>query len=559
MSEEVTRALLEVLLARIERDATSGNWRLVGVVSEGERNALVEAITKLGGKVALEAPAVASRFVQVPKSRGAALNLTSLRQAAPANSEVLLCLDFGTAMSKAMATRERDENLVELPLGMRAGDPGEVYGLRSSLFIARAGRIYFGHDAVAKSSEVEQGVARIRLDSLKQRLSQGRPSDLSQDMLDEATNPTTVPLSWGDAIALYLGFLTDIATSELEAKHSLSRYVRRRFARPCWEHGQATWAEGELRLMLAKAQVIADTFHDRWREGIPADEVKATLDTISGLDQLPEYLLAEGVPEPIAAAASRIETEERDRGLFVVVDVGAGTTDFAVFWSDQDPEHDVHKVWQIPGTVEALTQAGDTIDGYLHAFILEKAHLRPGHADYGYASSRLSLEIRQHKEILIKTGGLEVVLTNSSRVKVSRDEFLSTEAVKDFESLLRDRLVGVLRQADRSWLDQLATFARVGRDRITLVLTGGGSVLPNVKSLANADIEVHGRRFAVAEAAAVPAWIADGYPALAGAYPQLAVAIGGAARNLPELGPATPLFRGLGGAVEWTMPVTYKK
>jgi hypothetical protein len=559
VSEEITRALLEVMLARIEREPATNNWKLVGIVSDSERNALVDAIKRFGGQIPPGIQVPVSRFAQVPKSRASDLNLESLRRTAPDNPEILLCLDFGTAMSKAMATQDRDENLVEIPLGVRGGDPGEVYGLRSSLFITRAGRIHFGHDAITKSSEVEEGVARKRLDSLKQRLSQGRPGDLTQGMLDEATNPTTVALSWADVIALYLGYLTDIATSELEDGRHLSRYVKRRFAQPCWEHGRATWAAGELRSMLAKAQIVADTFHGRWREGIPADEVKATIDAVSALDRLPEYLLADGIDEPVAAAASRIEKEDRDRGLFVVVDVGAGTTDFAAFWSDQDPERDLHKIWQIPGTVDALTQAGDTIDGYLHDFLLEKAHLRYGHTDFNYASSRLALEIRQYKESLMKSGELEVVLTNSSRVKVSREEFLSTEAVNDFKKLLRDRLVGVLRRADRSWFDQLATFERLGRDKITLVFTGGGSALPVFKDLTGISLEVHGRRFSTLEAPAVPNWITEGYSVLSGAYPQMAVAIGGAARRLPELGPETPRFGGLGGPANWSLPVEYKK
>jgi hypothetical protein len=181
-------------------------------------------------------------------------------------------------------------------------------------------------------------------------------------MLDEAANPTSVALSWADVITLYLGYLTDIATSDLADKKG-SRYVRRRFARPCWEPGRDAWGAGELRLMLAKAQIVADTFHDRWQGGIPADEVKATLQVINELDQFPEYLLAEGVQEPIAAAASRVETGERHRGLFVVVDVGAGTSDFAAFWTDQNPKAGTNKVWLIPGTVKALTQAGDSVDG----------------------------------------------------------------------------------------------------------------------------------------------------------------------------------------------------
>ena len=164
-----------------------------------------------------------------------------------------------------------------------------------------------------------------------------------------------------------------------------------------------------------------------------------------------------------------------------MLDIGAGTSDFAAFWGNQDPEADRFTIWQIPGTIDALAQAGDTIDGYLHGFILEKAHLRPGQTDYEFASSRLALEIRQTKEALIRAGEVDVVLSNSSRIKVTRGEFLASDAVQDFSRLLSDRLAGVLARADASWLKAVASFERVGRDYITLVLTGGGSALPVVK------------------------------------------------------------------------------
>lgn len=557
MERDKTRILLENVFARLERDPESARWRLVGTVTDGERDALVEAVVAFGGTVAPSAQVAVSRFVPVPSGRAADLNLDSLKRASPDCPEILLCLDFGTAMSKAMATRDADDNLVELALGKGVGDPGEIYGLRSSMFIARSGRIYFGHEAVAQSNEVES-TARKRLDSLKQRMSQGRPGDLSEGMFDVATNPTSVPISWADAITLYLGYLTDIATSELKGAR-FSRYVKRRFARPCWEQGRAMWADGELRAMLARAQVIADTFHGRWSGGIPLDEAKATIDKVAALDQIPEYLVAEGVEEPIAAAASRLESQERERGLFVVLDIGAGTSDFAAFWVNQDPEAERFTVWQIPGTIDALAQAGDTIDGYLHGFILEKAHLRPGQTDYEYASSRLALEIRQAKETLIRAGEVDVVLSNSSRVKVTKDEFLACDAVQDFGRLLSDRLAGVLTRADGSWLNALASFEQVGRDYISLVLTGGGSALPVVQDLAKGIVEVRGRRFKLMGARSVPAWIEERYPGIISSYQKMAVAIGGAARKLPQLGPATPAFGGIGGKGGWALSGHYAK
>ena len=231
-----------------------------GPISEIENKALKYALTAIGGTSMLSESGETSRFKQVPQTRAAPLILASLERSVPDNPEILICLDFGTAMSKAAATKERDENLLELPLGSSAGDANTIYGLRSSLFVSRSGRIYFGHEAIAKSMN-ESDSERRRFDSLKQQLSQGELTDLSEKFLDVAINPTNVPLSHADAILLYLAYLTDMATSELASRYGLSRYVRRRFARPCWESNRAAWAMDEMRMMLAKAQIIADTFH----------------------------------------------------------------------------------------------------------------------------------------------------------------------------------------------------------------------------------------------------------------------------------------------------------
>jgi molecular chaperone HscA len=244
--------------------------------------------------------------------------------------------------------------------------------------------------------------------------------------------------------------------------------------------------------------------------------------------------------------------------LFVVVDVGAGTTDFAAFWADQNPAREIFTVWQIRGTVDALAQAGDTIDGYLQNRILEKAHLRPGTTDYSYAAAKLSQDIRPYKESLFLKGQLDVVLTNSTSVTIKRDEFLGDSAMLDFAKLLRDRFHGVLVRADRSWIDQVASLARVGRDYITVVLTGGGAGLPIVRDLCNQVVDIDGRKLMCKPATDVPLWLADRYPRLRDEYPRLAVALGGAARRLPELAPETAAFAAPGGAPKWIEQTIYR-
>ena len=103
----------------------------------------------------------------------------------------------------------------------------------------------------------------MRFDSLKARLSHGLQGEIERNKVGTDINPTSVPVTEGDLITLYLAYLTDLTTSELES-HGISRYVARRFARPCWDEGRNVWAEKHLKRMLTQAQVLADTFHDQW-------------------------------------------------------------------------------------------------------------------------------------------------------------------------------------------------------------------------------------------------------------------------------------------------------
>jgi len=117
-----------------------------------------------------------------------ALVLDSLDRKSATDPDVLICLDFGTAMSKAFATVSPDIHL-DLELGKSAGGSG--YTLPSSVFIGDDGKAYFGFEAIDQSQDlVDSG--RERLDSIKGWLSLRREGDLDGPscVLQPALNPT---------------------------------------------------------------------------------------------------------------------------------------------------------------------------------------------------------------------------------------------------------------------------------------------------------------------------------------------------------------------------------
>jgi molecular chaperone HscA len=543
--------LIENLLDRIELDQQSGKFKL-GTISSKEKRAL-EVLLATFGEAGATRPPVSEPLATLPPSVAAIpaasaqptihpsvqveLKLGALDRSSAADAHVTVCLDFGTAMSKAFAIHG-DFNPIELALGRRAGSSGSPYPIDSSVFISDDGVLHFGPQAVELGTAAA-AMGRARFDSPKARLSMGQQLDIYRAQVAKDVNPVhDIPVTEGELITLYLGYLTDLATTELEA-NGFSRFCVRRFARPCWSDERNKWAEPLLRKMLAQAQILADTFHDQWRGGIPLAKAKSALQQVKELPALPDYLLAEGIPEPVAAAASLMLTEEAQRELFLVVDVGAGTTDYGLFLLQHNPDRDVCLVRIVPNTVKVLEQAGNRVDDLLKFFVLELEGIDKASPEGAHNLSFLQSTIRLQKEALFRDGQVEIPLANRSRAIVHLDAFLDSSRVKAFSEQLQRELLQVLSAAGDGYLDLMAD------SHLNVVLTGGGADLPMVQDLARGVIEVRGRRILRKAAPQVPLWVAERYPQFAPQYSQLAVAIGGANPEIPGLGPSFEDFKGL--------------
>ncbi|MCG3167977.1 MAG: hypothetical protein DPW12_10600 [Rhodocyclaceae bacterium] len=450
----------------------------------------------------------------------------------------MLCLDFGTAMSKAFAIDGETEKPFDLAVGQRSGYTEAIYALPSSLFISGTGRVYLGHEAIAQSL-LDETPGRQRFDSPKQELSQGTTADLSSVPVPKAINPTEIPFTKEELITLYLGYLTDMACTELQEGHERSRYVRRRFARPCWDTQRTAWAEQLLERMLSRAQILADTFSGHWQGGIDVRAIRAVFDKLGSVTP-PTFLIAGGVEEPVAAAASIVLQGERQYPGFLVVDVGAGTTDFGLFVVIQPRSSSTPKIFRLQGSIHGIRQAGDTIDNFLRAIILKKHHVDL-QSPYGVRiGAELNLHIRRYKEALFRDGTLAYRLADDTPGSVSLPEFLDSPEVARFSKGLREAVQKTFDGVHESWIRRM--FEQPG---VLVVLTGGGARLPMVHELTQGWIETHGIRVLCHAAPSVPTWITEGYPEFIDEFPQLAVAMGGAAPELPEMGPDTPQFGGL--------------
>lgn len=477
-------------------------------------------------------------IVVIPDRPHVKLVLASLDAESQTPSDVLMCLDFGTAMSKAFAS-VFPNNQLDLALGTAAGHTG--YALPSSVFIADDSKAYFGFDAIEMSQGLEHS-GRERLDSIKGWISLQNTGSLDEDdkVLSPALNPSGEKLTQGDLLRIYLAYFTDIALCALQLHVGEARHVKRRYARPCWPDSKAQWGSNLMRRMLSEAQVLADTFSGRWQGGIPVAELKVAVEQVKKLDRRPDFLIDEGVPEPVAVAAGAIADSENLRDAFMVVDVGAGTTDFGLFISTRKPDDDTPRVFQSNRSIQGLMQAGDKVDGLLRGFIAKKESIDSSDNSGRLILADLSRRIRSLKEVFFKTGELEYTLSDDTVGRIKLNEFLADERVVRFGQAVEEGFKKALSAVDESWLRWLA----MDGVRLHVVVTGGSSTLPMMQALSRGLIEVNGHRILRKSVDPKPHWMRDMPPELLAVYPQLAVAIGGAAEMMPETKDAPISFGG---------------
>src|SRR5450759_1560685 len=181
---------------RIERDGPDGKWKLAGPISLQEREALgflleqfgvdlSNVTTDMGQIQPIAAPAILPEIT---------LNLHANSLQTAEDQEVIMCLDFGTAMSKAFAMHSGNGKPIGLELGKHSGYTEAVYAMPSSVFISSNGRVFLGHEANAQSLQ-DRTPGRRRFDSPKQERSQGIMTDLSSVPVPQAVNPSGVPFT----------------------------------------------------------------------------------------------------------------------------------------------------------------------------------------------------------------------------------------------------------------------------------------------------------------------------------------------------------------------------
>jgi molecular chaperone DnaK (HSP70) len=442
----------------------------------------------------------------------------------------IACIDFGTALSKvAMVAAIDSENLKPghiKPLYL-VDMPGQKSFLLPSLVFVTEGHLLFGREAEQATIRAEAS-GRHALVSPKQYLSTHDPEDFSERL--PADIDPTGRFSAKDLLRLYLAHLLERAGDEAK-QQGLPWPVPLRVARPAWKTGRAERGERMLKELVRDGFALVDRLGPALsaKGGVPHGAALRALSRLTPMTTAQErniFKLSKGTASVLEATAVAAGTvRATGRRVIAVADIGAGTSDFAAFMTGL-PNRKV--LAEIRGSSRILHKAGDYLDMQLRRYILGKAGLLPDDPAARGASNRLRANARRNKEILFVEGKLTVQV-GDDLLEITAEEFLADKYVISFSTQLRDEFHETLKIA----VSCAQSYSPRGfQAPVEILLTGGGHVLPMARALFEAPSVSWSYREAAPDLAERPEDIA-----FHSVRRQLAVAIGGAVRDLPILVP----------------------
>ena len=383
-----------------------------------------------------------------------------------------LCLDFGTAFCKAaVCAPGRAPKLLRIADAAHQGtgspdgaNPAD-YMLETAALISANAMVSFGRRA-ENASDGGHPVWRGVKDPLTRASS---PQDLDR-LLPPRYNPTGTDVSVRDMIVVFLAFLTQAALVASSTTRRADRSLVRTVTMPAFPADKVAWVNAELESLLAQAEAVGREFGDRLFTDIPLREA-IMCSRRARKSEVHRDLIVEGTTEPVASFAGRLlhftPQTQQFGNVIMVVDIGAGTTDFALFASGLKDRR--MTVRHIERSHRSIPVAGNAIDAALVTHALSSADIA-NRGDADEIRAELNNEAREIKEELFDYGATTRVLRDAT-IRLRLDEFLASAPMREIIRRLRSEFESVLR-------DVLP--ARHG-GRVVVYFSGGGAGLPFLK------------------------------------------------------------------------------
>ena len=523
MDKRDAEIVLKNLLGRLK--ASGGGFELPsGIISQMEKSAL-----ELFSGLEIENPQSAHDPSGIT-STAVKLDLQCL--SAKPDTSATLCIDFGTAFSKAALWRT--DETVPVPLDLaRGANPASTGVLLESAVYITDGVVFFGPSAVEKY-RLEDSPDRDLFASPKELLTH-EVARLSVERPSKAVDPTGQFTSRA-LLTLYLAYLTAVTCNVLPS--GITRTVKRRYAAPGWNNAQADVQSNEMGAaarslgdLLVDAQILADTIDiTEWRAGLGCERALELDRAIQVERRDPMRLTANfverAVLEAVAAASGIRDQFLNKRPQVLVIDVGAGTTDIGVFKFVNSP-HAQGVVAPYRGGMRAIQTAGNALDDALIGLAHQKIGLPSGGDRSRRFRRRLGTVIREAKATLCETGQIEIDVPDFPQTKIELLEFERTPTVAHFVREFEASVKGALEGSG-------ASFRSFSDDSVAVFTGGGGSLsfLRNVFDKKAFNLKDGPAYFLIDDA--TPDWVNRTLPDVSKVFPQIAVAAGGCSPFLPK-------------------------
>lgn len=439
---------------------------------------------------------------------------------------VHLCLDLGTAFSKASAW---GTGTVGLPRPLRiaeAVDQGGDYTVPTAVCISTRGRLYFGQEALEQGRTNTNSSAFI---GLKQYLTHEPVGPLDRVMLPNEYNPTRANVAIRQAISLYMAFLSRAAAGCVSGESIEGKTL----TMPVLTGERNVNMKNELRLAAYYGWELSRDDDLGW-DGSSLD-LNEALHLLRRLERRrPRHTdMPVTLEEPLAVMASRMATytpSERRRRIYMVVDVGAGTTDFGLFVSGNVDDN--VGVYALTGSTYSLPIGGNDIDNALIECVLDKSSLSQNRRPIVKASLRE--QVRSLKEMLmLKEDDNEPMLFPDAGVELTKQEFMDSRPLLAIRSKIKSKFNASLEKIDVSWL---ALASEVKPEGLSVFFVGGGGRLPFLRDIVPLNRPQSYNRspqfyFSVADHD--PSWAREAemrrsWQQIRRIFPQMAVSLGGA-------------------------------
>jgi molecular chaperone DnaK len=428
-----------------------------------------------------------------------------------------LCIDFGTAYSKAAAAPSQswthfEPGLVR-PLMLSGEGAANAFLLESAVFVDED-RILFGPAAVARANALTDS-KRTALRSFKTLLG---VSDL-----DRALN-TSVPasidphrlFSMGDLILLYLAYLNAAIERAVALDPTLANIGKfeRRYAAPAWRTGDSAGLHSVILRLFGQAETLQDGLAQALLslDGIAIEQARTALAEARASTRLANMGL---IFEATAAGAYTSVGLDVEAPALIVLDMGAGTTDIAVL------ARVGARVEELADARVTLKQAGDYIDRVLADLAVRANPKLKTVAEQGRVWRTAMSAMHNLKESLFVEG--RAGFRHDGRV--TQLTMRTLEKDRDFRAFK-----AALERTYGRGLEVARDYAVLhGGQEIHAVAVGGGAAAPFIQQIIRSKPRRAGK-LRVTPRPATPDWAhAPEFGGnLAPVFPQLAIAIGGA-------------------------------